>query len=225
MVSHGPAVRPFAIVAAIAVSAPLVVGSGLDSPARAFELSSQAFGAGAPIPPEHTCTGANVSPPLAWREPPAGTAAFALLVEDPDAPGGTWVHWVLYDIPASRSELPREVPPVERPGGGMKQGENDFRHIGYGGPCPPPGPPHRYVFRLFALDAPLGLAPGATRGDLLAAIRGHVLAEARLVGTFARSAAGSGESSAATPRREVAGGALRRSRPWNEARRAPRASG
>jgi len=164
----------------------VALGAALVTPARAFELRSPAFEQGAAIPTEHACTGSNVSPPLAWRDPPEGTAAFALLVEDPDAPGGTWVHWVLYGIPPEKTELPREVPAVERPDEGMKQGRNDFRRTGYGGPCPPPGSRHRYLFRLFALDAPLGLAPGATRSDLLAAIRGHVLAEARLVGVFAR---------------------------------------
>jgi Raf kinase inhibitor-like YbhB/YbcL family protein len=159
------------------------------APASAFTLSSPAFEHERAIPAAHGCDDANVSPPLVWSEVPDGTKSFALVVDDPDAPAGTFVHWVLYEIAAETRELPRAVPAaIERPGSGMKQGRNDFRDIGYGGPCPPPGAAHRYVFRLYALDDVLGLAPGAAKGDLLAAMRGHVLAEATLVGTFARGA-------------------------------------
>jgi Raf kinase inhibitor-like YbhB/YbcL family protein len=154
--------------------------------AHALTLSSKAFTHEASIPAEHACTDANVSPPLGWDEVPEGVLAFAVIVDDPDAPGGTWVHWVLYDIPADKRELPAGVPTIGRGVDGMKQGKNDFKRVGYGGPCPPPGPPHRYVFRLYALDGPSGLAPGASKADLLSAMRGHIVGEATLVGTFAR---------------------------------------
>lgn len=157
--------------------------------AHALTLSSSAFPHEQPIPAAHSCDDANGSPPLAWSDVPEKTKSFALLVEDPDAPGGTFAHWLLYEIAGDARELPASVPVVERGAGGMKQGQNDFRRIGYGGPCPPPGAAHRYLFHLYALDDVLGLAPGATRSDLLAAIRGHVLAEATLVGTFARDPA------------------------------------
>jgi len=158
--------------------------------AHALTLSSAAFKSGQPIPAIHPCEKANVSPPLVWSDAPKGTRSFALLVEDPDAPGGIFAHWILYEIAPDVHELPQGVPPTETGAGGGKQGENDFRRMGYGGPCPPPGAPHRYVFRLYALNDVIGLAPGGTRTDLLAAIPGHVLAEATLVGTFARSAPG-----------------------------------
>lgn len=156
------------------------------SPARALTLSSSAFEDGKPIPAAHACTAANASPPLRWSDVPEGSQAFALVVEDLDAPGGRFIHWVLYDIGGTVRELPPAVPAIDRGAGGIKQGPNDFRDVGYGGPCPPPGPAHRYVFRLYALDATTGLAPGSSHKDLLAAIRGHVLAEATLTGTFAR---------------------------------------
>jgi Raf kinase inhibitor-like YbhB/YbcL family protein len=156
--------------------------------AQALTLSSKAFPNEARIPAKHACTDANVSPPLGWQEVPEGVKAFAVIVDDPDAPAGTWVHWVLYDIPADTRELPAAVPTIERGAGGMKQGKNDFQDIGWGGPCPPPGPGHKYVFHLYALDGPSGLAPGASKADLLAAMRGHVLGEATLIGTFERSA-------------------------------------
>ena len=157
-------------------------------PAGAAErgLTSAAFVGGAAVPVEFTCSGPNHSPPLAWTDPPAGTKAFALLVEDPDAPSGTFTHWVLYDLPATTHALPAAVPADERlPSGGV-QGVSDARKVGWFGPCPPPGPVHHYVFRLLALDASTGLGPRASRGDVLAATHGHVLAESRLVGTFRR---------------------------------------
>jgi Raf kinase inhibitor-like YbhB/YbcL family protein len=153
----------------------------------AFSLTSPAFADGAAIPVEHTCDGADVSPPLAWSDSPAGSRAFALIVDDPDAPAGTWVHWVVYNLPAATSQLPDTIAKVETLDlGGARQGRNDFRRPGWGGPCPPPGPAHRYFFRLYALDAPLELRPGALKQAVEAAMQGHTLGVAQLMGTYAR---------------------------------------
>jgi Raf kinase inhibitor-like YbhB/YbcL family protein len=153
----------------------------------AFTLTSTAFRDGAAIPVKHTCDGGDVSPPLAWSGAPAGTRSFALIADDPDAPAGSWVHWVVYNVPAAVSELPENVAKVEALDlGGARQGRNDFRRPGYGGPCPPPGPAHRYFFTLYALDAPLMLKAGAQRKDLETAMEGHVLGSAPLLGTYAR---------------------------------------
>lgn len=153
-----------------------------------FTLTSPAFETGAVIPTRHTCDGDDVSPALHWEGAPEGAAAFALIVDDPDAPGGTFVHWVLYDLPGHASELPEDVGPSPRLDhlGEALQGENDFGEIGYRGPCPPRGGPHRYVFRLYALDTLLGLEPRARRDEVDRAIEGHVLGAAELTGTFAR---------------------------------------
>ena len=153
-----------------------------------FAITSSAFQDGAPIPGRHTCDGGDVSPPLAWSGVPGGTAAFALIADDPDAPAGTWVHWVLYNIPATVNRLPEGVAKTEAlPDlGGALQGRNDFRRVGYGGPCPPPGPPHHYFFKLYALDAPLRLKAGVQKHDVEAAMRGHTLGTTQLVGMYAR---------------------------------------
>jgi len=154
----------------------------------AFTLTSSAFSDGAAVPVKHTCDGADASPPLAWSGAPAQTAGFALIVDDPDAPAGTWVHWVLYSLPPAVTALPENVAKTDRPkelGGGV-QGRNDFHRAGYGGPCPPPGRAHRYFFKLYALDASLQLGPGATKQDVERAMQGHVLGEAQLMGTYAR---------------------------------------
>ena len=161
--------------------------TGAHEAIMAFSLSSTAFKDGAAIPIKHTCDGADVSPPLAWSGAPQGTQGFALIADDPDAPAATWVHWVLYNLPAGTSELPENIAKVESLDlGGARQGRNDFRRPGYGGPCPPPGPAHRYFFKLYALDAPLKLKAGAQKKDVEAALHGHVLATAQLVGTYAR---------------------------------------
>jgi Raf kinase inhibitor-like YbhB/YbcL family protein len=152
----------------------------------AFTLSSPAFAGGAEIPKQFTCEGADQSPPLSWSGAPAGTKRFALIADDPDAPVGTWVHWVLYDLPGDITELPGGAPAREALSNGGKQGLNDFRKIGYGGPCPPPGKPHRYFFRLYAMDAPTNLTPRATKAEVLHAIEGHVLGQAELMGTYKR---------------------------------------
>ncbi len=152
-----------------------------------FHLSSDAFLSGDMIPIRHTCEGRDLSPPLTWGDPPEGTRSFALVCEDPDAPRGIWVHWVLFNLPAQVRGLPQGVEPDPELADGSRQGRNDFGRLGYGGPCPPPGRgPHRYYFRLYALDTLLALPPGATRADLLAAMDGHVLATAELMGRFER---------------------------------------
>lgn len=147
-------------------------------------LSSPAFADGAPIPKRHTADGEDVSPSLTWSGTPAGTTSLALICEDPDAPSGSFVHWLAWNIGAEARDLREGVP--AQAGSGIEQGENDFGRTGYGGPKPPPGKPHRYVFRLFALDAALELANGATRADFERAIEGHILAEAKLVGLYQR---------------------------------------
>ncbi|PYJ00900.1 MAG: YbhB/YbcL family Raf kinase inhibitor-like protein [Verrucomicrobia bacterium] len=151
-----------------------------------MQLTSTAFSEGEPIPAKHTCEGKNVSPALKWSGAPAGAKSFALIADDPDAPVGTWVHWVLYDLPASATELAEDLPKGQFLPNGAKQGINDFRHLGYGGPCPPPGKAHRYFFKLYALDAALDLKPGASKKDIEQAMDKHVLAQTQLMGTFKR---------------------------------------
>jgi Raf kinase inhibitor-like YbhB/YbcL family protein len=151
-----------------------------------IQISSIAFAEGQPIPEKHTCQGKDISPPLRWTGAPANTKSFALIADDPDAPVGIWVHWVLFDLLPTTTELSEDVPKTQHLPGGAKQGLNDFRRLGYGGPCPPPGKPHRYFFKLYALGALLDLKPGATKKDVEAAMKGHVLAEGQLMGTYQR---------------------------------------
>lgn len=148
-------------------------------------LTSTAFAHGDAIPRRHTCDGADLSPELAWSGLPAGTVSLALICEDPDAPDGTWVHWVLYDLPADAADLPEGLSAHGEPHYGV-QGENDFGHLGYGGPCPPPGDAHRYYFRLCALDTQLELAAGASKQEVDAAMQNHILAYGELMGTYRR---------------------------------------
>lgn len=151
----------------------------------AFVLTSPAFNDGGAIPRRFTCDAEDVSPALTWADPPRATGSFALIMDDPDAPIGTWVHWVVYDLPSELRELPERVPPGDRlPVGGV-HGRNSWGRLAYGGPCPPGGT-HRYVFRLYALDSVLGLAPGASKEDVLRAMEGKALAEATLVGKYGR---------------------------------------
>jgi Raf kinase inhibitor-like YbhB/YbcL family protein len=153
-----------------------------------LQISSPAFSDGGPIPRAHTCDAADRSPPLVVTGVPPGAKELALIMDDPDAPGGTWVHWVLYGLPVSITTLPADFPTepeITRPVA-ASQGVNDFRKTGYGGPCPPPGPPHRYVFTLYALDATLDLPPAATKAVLLQAMEGHILEEAATTGTYGR---------------------------------------
>jgi Raf kinase inhibitor-like YbhB/YbcL family protein len=151
-----------------------------------LEVTSTAFQNGATIPKPFTGDGADRSPPLAWSEPPAGTQSLALICDDPDAPRGTWVHWVLFNLPGQARALEEGVPTTETLGNGARQGKNDFGNIGYGGPAPPKGKPHRYFFKLYALDTPLELAPGATKSQLVAAMKSHLLGEGQLQGQYGR---------------------------------------
>jgi Raf kinase inhibitor-like YbhB/YbcL family protein len=151
-----------------------------------LELTSTAFREGEAIPEEYTADGRNTSPPLTWSDPPPGTRSLALVCEDPDAPRGTFTHWVVFNLPAESRELGEGVPGEATLPNGTVQGTNGFGHVGYGGPSPPAGNPHHYHFRLFALDCPLDLKPGATKDRLLKAGKGHILGEAELVGTYGR---------------------------------------
>jgi Raf kinase inhibitor-like YbhB/YbcL family protein len=151
-----------------------------------FTIRSTAFTAGGTIPKQYTCDGSDISPPLTWTEPPAGTKSLALIMDDPDAPAGTWVHWVLYNLSPVTRDLPDGVPTTTALTSGAKQGNTDFGKVGYGGPCPPQGPPHRYFFKLYALDAELNLASKATKRQLETAMEGHILAQAELIGRYGR---------------------------------------
>jgi len=150
-----------------------------------MEIRSTAFREGEMIPSKYTCDGPDISPPLEWSDPPSGTKSFALISDDPDAPVGTWVHWVIFNIPGSERKLEENIPRTEVLKNGARQGKNDFGRIGYGGPCPPGGT-HRYYFKLYALDIELDLKAGATKRDLLKAMEGHVLAETYLMGKYRR---------------------------------------
>ena len=150
-----------------------------------LSLSSPAFAAGQSIPTVYSCKGKGISPALAWSEAPAGTRSFALIVDDPDAPAVTFVHWVIYNIPASSSGLPESVSGAATLADGSVQGSNSARRTGYTAPCPPSGT-HRYFFKLYALDAVLGLASGADKDALLKAMQGHVLAQGELMGTVSK---------------------------------------
>jgi Raf kinase inhibitor-like YbhB/YbcL family protein len=145
-----------------------------------IQLTSSAFKEGEAIPRRYTCDGENLSPALSWSGVPQGTASLALIVDDPDAPAGTWVHWVLADLPVDLPGLPESAP-----GSGV-EGVNGFRKTGYGGPCPPRGSTHRYYFKLYALDKTLGLKTGMSKADVEKAMQGHILAQGQLMGRYSR---------------------------------------
>jgi Raf kinase inhibitor-like YbhB/YbcL family protein len=151
-----------------------------------FVLKTTAFSGGGEIPSRYTCVGVNLSPALTWSGVPGEAHALALIVDDPDAPMGTWTHWLIWNIPAQATSLPEGVPAAEVLDNGARQGRNDFNRIGYGGPCPPPGKAHRYFFKLYALDKRLEVKSGATWRELEAAITSHVLSKTELMGTFRR---------------------------------------
>ncbi len=151
-----------------------------------MRLTSPDFEEGAPIPRENTCEGEDISPTLQWADVPERAKSLALICDDPDAPRGTWVHWVMYGLPADVTELVARVPPSAVLPSGAFQGFNDFGKTGYGGPCPPRGSPHRYFFRLYALDAELQVKPPVRKDDLVRAMKGHIIAEASLMGTYRR---------------------------------------
>lgn len=148
-------------------------------------VASSVFEEAGPIPAKYTCDGADISPPLSWQGVPEAAETIALISDDPDAPMGTWVHWVLYNLPAQTNELPENVPPDEVLPDGASQGVTDFGRIGYGGPCPPGGT-HRYFFKIYALDVRLELPPGADKAKLLDAMQGHILAQGQLMGKYQR---------------------------------------
>ena len=151
-----------------------------------IKISSSAFAEGGLIPPKYACDGQDVSPPLAWDSAPGGTKSVALICDDPDAPMGTFVHWVLYNLPAETTELPEDVPRQAALSDGARQGKNDFGRIGYGGPCPPGGT-HRYYFKIYALDAVIDPdRPGLTKANILKAMKGHILGEGQLMGKYTR---------------------------------------
>ena len=151
-----------------------------------IEVRSPAFGEGEKIPSDFTCDGAGMSPPIEWSGVPVNTQSLVVIADDPDAPAGDWVHWLVYDLPPSLTQLPAGIPEGEKLSGGGLQGRTDFGTLGYGGPCPPRGT-HRYFFRIYALDAMLHLKSGATKKEILKAMRGHVLAEGQLTGKYGRS--------------------------------------
>ena len=149
-------------------------------------ISSPSFTNGGNIAQKFTCDGADVSPQLSWNEPPAGTKTFVLLVDDPDAPVGNWNHWTMWNVPAATRSLREGLRKDAELPDGSRQGQNDFRRTGYNGPCPPSGRPHRYYFKLYALDTKLDLKPGATKKDVEAAMKGHILAQAEWMGRYGR---------------------------------------
>lgn len=148
-------------------------------------ISSPAFEHGQPIPPKYSRKGENVSPPLEWSNPPEGTRSLALICDDPDAPGGTWVHWVIFNIPARTRSMPEGTAREAELSFGIRNGKNSWGDLGYDGPQPPGGT-HRYYFKLYALDTELDLAAGADKGALLEAMTGHVLAQGELMGTYSK---------------------------------------
>jgi len=151
-----------------------------------LSISSPAFQDGERIPAKYTCQGQDISPPLKWSQVPNETQSLALIVDDPDAPSGVFTHWVIFNLPPDSRELPEAVPAASQLPSGALQGKNDFGKIGYGGPCPPPGYPHRYRFTLYALDRHLELKAGSSKQQVLHTMEGHVLAQGQLTGTYQR---------------------------------------
>ncbi len=157
----------------------------LSESVKTMEITSSAFSHKQQIPSKYTCDGDDISPPLSWNEPPAGTQSFALICDDPDAPVGTFVHWVWFNIPADTREISESISNEANPSVGGVQGKNNFGKLGYGGPCPPGGN-HRYFFKLYALDTQLSLEAGANKTQVLEAMEGHILANAEIIGMYQR---------------------------------------
>jgi len=151
-----------------------------------LSLSSLVFQEGENIPIKYTCDGQDISPPFTWSEPPPETQSFAFIMDDPDAPGGVFTHWLLFNLPSDSRELPEAVPPDNELASGALQGKNSYGEIGYGGPCPPPGAAHHYRFTIYALDQSLDLMAGASRKQVIDAITGHILARGQLIGMYQR---------------------------------------
>jgi Raf kinase inhibitor-like YbhB/YbcL family protein len=162
----------------------LISNAALGQTNNMLKLASAGFSEGQPIPEKYTCKGRNFSPSLNWNAGPTGTKAYAVTCVDPDAPAGTWTHWVIYNLPETVTELPENVSKVEAPPSGGRQTINSFKKIGYDGPCPPKGNAHHYIFTVYALDNELSPKPKATRNDFENEIKGHVLAQGQLMGTF-----------------------------------------
>jgi Raf kinase inhibitor-like YbhB/YbcL family protein len=158
-------------------------------PKATMTVTSDAFKEGQMIPSDYTCDGRDQSPLLRWSGAPAGTQSFAIIADDPDAPGGDWVHWLVYDLPPTIDMMPQGVPAVDKLANAEKHGSNDFGKLGYGGPCPPSGV-HRYVFKVYALDRMLGLEAGLKKKELLKAMDGHILGMGQLVGKYGRRGKG-----------------------------------
>ncbi|MGA2175321.1 MAG: YbhB/YbcL family Raf kinase inhibitor-like protein [Verrucomicrobiota bacterium] len=162
--------------------APIALGRSLPK----LTVSSAAFAEGAPIPVKYTCQGDDISPPLQWAGAPAATKSFALICDDPDAPVGTWVHWVLYNLPPTAAALSEKTPKSKVLANGAAQGLNSSGQTGYQGPCPPGGKAHRYFFKLYALDATVSLEGRVTKEELLKAMEGHILGIGQIMGTYQR---------------------------------------
>ncbi len=175
-----------AVIAACGGGSEPIDPRSIGSVAGDFTLTSSAFETGGRIPARHTCDGEDRSPPLSWSNPPEGTDSYVLIVDDPDAPGGNFVHWILTDIPGDTSGLNEGLPKAGSILSGQLQPRNDFGNAGYDGPCPPPGAPHGYRFFLYALDGPSGITPQASKSKVVTSIEGHVLARAELSGTYGR---------------------------------------
>jgi len=173
-------------VVTAATSTPLPPPTTVPPTSLPFQITSSGFAEAEVIPDRYACTGENLSPELTWGEPPAGTQSLALIFDDPDAPGGSWVHWVIFNMPTDQNSLPESVAPLAEHPDGSLSGSNSWNELGYGGPCPPQGSTHQYIFALFALDTVLELEAGASKQEVLIAMEGHVLAETQISGLFSR---------------------------------------
>jgi Raf kinase inhibitor-like YbhB/YbcL family protein len=164
----------------------IFVAARAASSEAAMQVQSNVISPGGKFPKRETCDGQDTSPQLAWSGAPPDTKTYALILDDPDAPSGTFTHWIVWNIPASAHELPENLPRKAELPDGTRQGRNDFGKIGYGGPCPPPGKPHRYFFRVYALDNAPPVKAGAGRGEVERALQGHILAQGELMGRYGR---------------------------------------